>query len=902
MRSALDFARSSSRLIGRGPTKYRRPAVAETGVGSAGSLQRALLISLDSVIIIAVGVRRSLKQWIGRVLGKSGPPVVAVFLSGDAALARSMALRMRELVPDYPHVIIGAGEIDRSHFKYAQDIIVVNPHRLLASWLELRRRLGRRWIALAPFLWQSGEQSEADNYRLLRWLPWLLAPRKLLAFNARLERHHVRLRLPIASWRFLRGEPVGDILRPTPLGNLKKLWALAGFPLVTVCWAAVQMRRRPPAALSGDRPTRPGVTVLVLPEKMDGAVCAELDRSVQRADTEHILIIAGGRDLPPATHLRLAALLERPRTWLAYTGRKISVAGGVPVDAPVKTGEDATWALCSNPAAARFRRDVYLALGGMASLESAYGGAAWLALSLLGWQRGWHTLFAGAAEAPVGRDFAQERLVLGAICNFRTAIPVLWEWSWDWRRWKGALSALGATSTPPPTFAEAPCPEAKTTGCCRNFWPLLDPRVHVFEGRRPSGRQQVAIVSPYLPFPLSHGGAIRIFNLTRTAGEHADISLFAFAEKETGREVEPLLRSCRRVVLVETPRWEPAGLLRLWPRGVCKFRSRVMRAAISLLVRDEQIPVVQVEYTQLAHLRSAAAAPARTVLVEHDVTFDLYRQLRVRAQGWEKVKARLEELRWKRFELGFARGFDRVIVMSQEERARLLRAGLPPERVAVVENGVDLDRFRPLAPEPLAPPELLFIGSFRHFPNVLGFEFLVRQVWPTLRQTNPELTLTVVAGADHEYYWERHTNTKWRETRGIDVLGFVEDVRPLYRRATVVAIPLLVSAGTNIKVLEALAMGRPVVSTLVGVAGLGLTTGENVLIADTAREFSEAVSRLLEDGALRAAIARRGREFVEERYGWDALGEKLARLWDDPHFRASGASAKSSKAYRPARA
>src|SRR5581483_9007014 len=188
--------------------KNRRPAAGGASMGSSGPLQRDSLIPpLDSVIIIAVGVRRSLKHWIGRVLGKSGPRVVAVFLSGDAALSRSMALRMRELAPDYPHVIIGAGEIDRSHFKYAQDIIVVNPHRLLASWLELRRRLGRRWIALAPFLWQRGEQSEADSYRLLRWLPWLLAPRKLLAFNARLERHHVRLRLPIASWRFLRGEP-----------------------------------------------------------------------------------------------------------------------------------------------------------------------------------------------------------------------------------------------------------------------------------------------------------------------------------------------------------------------------------------------------------------------------------------------------------------------------------------------------------------------------------------------------------------------------------------------------------------------------------------------------------------------------------------------------------------------
>jgi glycosyltransferase involved in cell wall biosynthesis len=115
---------------------------------------------------------------------------------------------------------------------------------------------------------------------------------------------------------------------------------------------------------------------------------------------------------------------------------------------------------------------------------------------------------------------------------------------------------------------------------------------------------------------------------------------------------------------------------------------------------------------------------------------------------------------------------------------------------------------------------------------------------------------------------------------GIELLGFVEDVRPLYWRAHVVLVPLVVSGGTNLKVLEALAMQRAVVSTTVGAAGLGLTSGENILLADRAEAFAAAVLNLLADANGREQLAARGRAHVEAHYGWPALGRKLVALWD----------------------
>jgi glycosyltransferase involved in cell wall biosynthesis len=463
-----------------------------------------------------------------------------------------------------------------------------------------------------------------------------------------------------------------------------------------------------------------------------------------------------------------------------------------------------------------------------------------------------------------------------------------------------AFESLSVSPTPLP---EGPAPLNAPPCLPANFLSLVDPGVHVFRGCGVTGAQRVAVVSPYFPFPLSHGGAIRIFNLTRAAAKNADISLFAFAEKESGREMEPLLDFCRRIVLVETPRWEPPRVLRLWPSGVSKFRSAAMNAAIRQVVEDEQISVVQVEYTQLAHLRTAVQKRnASTILVEHDVTFDLYRQLRLRAKGRQRLRAWLEEVRWRRFEIAGACGFDRVIAMSGPERERLIEAGVPAEKLSVVENGVDLDRFRAV-PEDGGDPEVLFIGSFRHFPNMLGFRSLLEEVWPVLSNMNPRLKLTVVAGAEHRYYWSRYMKSELGDLPPeIELLDFVADVRPLYERAAVVLVPLVVSAGTNIKVLEALAMGRAVVSTSVGVAGLGLSHKENVLIADTARDFAEAVDWLLRNTEERHALAERGRTFVAQHYGWDALGVKLQAAWGGCTTTFAAESATSSKSYRPVRA
>jgi glycosyltransferase involved in cell wall biosynthesis len=392
-------------------------------------------------------------------------------------------------------------------------------------------------------------------------------------------------------------------------------------------------------------------------------------------------------------------------------------------------------------------------------------------------------------------------------------------------------------------------------------------RVRVVEGRACSaGRRRVAVLSPYFPYPLAHGGAVRIYHLLREMAREFDIELFAFTG--TGQpELAPILELCARVVLVEKPRYREPRWSTLLPPEVHEFRSPAMRRALEQERRAFGFETLQVEYTQLAEY---GPATGKAVLVEHDVTFDLFGQIarrrRTLATAWDFY-------RWRRFEMRQARRYRQVVVMSQKD-AELLG---PTVRSVTIENGVDLERFRP-EPERLGE-RLLFIGSFRHFPNIEAYRFFTEQAWPLLRDKFPQMTLTVVCGADPLTYWRAFTDSPEPEPDSrIRMLGFVADVRPLYVEANLVIVPTTVSAGTNVKVLEAMAMQRAVVATSSGSAGLGLLHGHSVWEADRPEPFAAGVATLIADPERRTHIAQAAYGHAVRNFSWAAIGEKQREL------------------------
>jgi glycosyltransferase involved in cell wall biosynthesis len=386
------------------------------------------------------------------------------------------------------------------------------------------------------------------------------------------------------------------------------------------------------------------------------------------------------------------------------------------------------------------------------------------------------------------------------------------------------------------------------------WWPAAKERSRpaaasvTLSGRPLGGRPRVAILSPYFPWPLGHGGAVRIYSLLRQAAPDFDIWFYCFAEPGSADNAAPVLDLVHQAVLFEMPRYREPRWASLLPPEVREYESRAVRERLAQDRPHWQL--LQVEYTYLARYPG-------DVLVEHDVTFDLYQQMNARWSAW----------RWRRFERAAVRRFPRVLAMAEKDAALLAE----PQRVRVLPNGVDLARFR-ATPEP-AGQRVLFVGSFRHFPNVTAFRFLWEQVWPLVIAAEPEAVLTVIAGPQPELYAAIPT--------GLDFHGFVADVVPFYAATNLVLAPTLASAGTNLKVLEAMAMRRAVVATPSGCDGLGLRHGESVWVAEGAAAMAEGILTLLRDRERRHALARQAEAIAIEHFGWDAIGREQKRLWEE---------------------
>jgi glycosyltransferase involved in cell wall biosynthesis len=398
-------------------------------------------------------------------------------------------------------------------------------------------------------------------------------------------------------------------------------------------------------------------------------------------------------------------------------------------------------------------------------------------------------------------------------------------------------------------------PIAKVSPGEIGFFALVNGEVSVFPGKRRTGRPVVMVASPYVPFPLSHGAAVRIYNLMRRAAADFDQVLVAFSEERAAVPRE-LLDICVEVVVVRRPGTHaPAASER--PETVEEFNSPSFHEALRMTTRKWQPRIAQFEFTQM--VQYAGDCPgAKTVLVEHDITYDLYAQMLAQKEDWE---TRRQYERWVSFEREAWKQVDRVVTMSTQDRA-VVGSG------AAIANGVDLERFQPAGQEP-EPRRLLFIGSFAHKPNVLALEFFLKDVFPRLR----DVTLHVIAGMRHERFWDLRQ-------AGVEVEGFVSDVRPAYRRAAVVIAPLVASAGTNIKIMEAMAMGKAIVSTEAGIHGLELERGRDVVVTRSAVEMASEINRLLDDPRARRAVEVAARATAERLYDWDVIAGRQKELYE----------------------
>lgn len=357
-----------------------------------------------------------------------------------------------------------------------------------------------------------------------------------------------------------------------------------------------------------------------------------------------------------------------------------------------------------------------------------------------------------------------------------------------------------------------------------------------------------------------------MFNLMKRAAVEFDQVLIAFSDSFTAPAAE--LREIFREIVLVRRKGSHLRPLTERPDVVEEHDTPVFRAVLREMLRKHRPALVQLEFTQMAAY-AGDCSHVPSLLVEHDVTLDLYGQLLKVKEDWE---TRQQYERWVRFEREAWRRAACVVTMSEKDRGMV--EGAP--RVEVLANGVDLDRFQPVEEEP-EPRRILFIGSFAHLPNLMALDWFLREAWNAI----PHAVLHVIAGARPAHYLELYRDRIQPELErpGIEMEGFVSDVRTAYRRAAVVIAPLLASAGTNIKIMEAMAMGKAVVSTPAGINGLKLEPGRDVIVVENGREMAEAINGLLERPAERRALERAARRTVERDFNWDTIALRQAEIY-----------------------
>ncbi len=506
-----------------------------------------------------------------------------------------------------------------------------------------------------------------------------------------------------------------------------------------------------------------------------------------------------------------------------------------------------------------------------------------------GWQQGWPTVFVADAKvvhyhrSTTARFIAASSIELAIEQNYlrwilsSVASPEVFDSLWEQAVTR--LNLLAAVPEPAPiaTFAlRFAAFEKPYFDWDRPAEPKLDEAqilalgcgaISCFPGSATPDKPRILIATSYLPFPLSHGGAVRMYNLMREAAKDYTLILLSFVD-EFQTPAQELSELCAEIIEVKR---EGTHYRRSTenPKVVEEFQSDAFSAAIQWVHRRWQPEIAQLEFTQMGQY-AAACKPAKTILVEHDITLDLYAQL---LKDKEDFDMRLELQRWQTFEHTAWREVDCVAVMSGRDEQIVTGA----KRIAVIGNGVDLARYNPSPSEP-EKGRLLFIGSLAHLPNLMALAWFLNVVWPRLENTK----LQIIAGHNPDYYIDFYKERVQLNLNqpGIEIEAFVSDVRPAYEKAEIVIAPLLASAGTNIKIMEAMACGKAIVSTPGGVNGLSVEPNKDYLPAQTGEEFAAAIKQLQSSSTLRKQLELQARASAESRYSWTSIGKKQRELYE----------------------
>lgn len=392
--------------------------------------------------------------------------------------------------------------------------------------------------------------------------------------------------------------------------------------------------------------------------------------------------------------------------------------------------------------------------------------------------------------------------------------------------------------------------------------------------------------------PVDKGGKIRTYQMLKHIKRDHEVTYLSFATADDPKEAfEQASEYCHRLVTVpwREPRKFGARFYRDLALNLCsplpyaiqKYRSRAMRSAIERETRERKYDVVVCDFL-VPSINLPPALYRSAVLFQHNVESMIWqRHSEMQTNRIKRAFFYNQRRKMYAYEQAICRQFNTVIAVSQADREQMREAfGL--QEIYDVPTGVDTDYFHPLGGLPVAS-ELVFTGSMDWMPNEDAIRYFAQRILPRIAGELPDVTLTVV-GRNPSPSLLALAQSNGR----IKVTGRVKDIRPYVDRAAAYVVPMRVGGGTRLKIYEAMAMEKPVISTSVGAEGLPVRAGEELLLADDPEAFARAVVRVLNNARLARMLGRRAGALVRGRFGWERAAARFIEVCE----RAAGRGAR----------
>jgi glycosyltransferase involved in cell wall biosynthesis len=370
----------------------------------------------------------------------------------------------------------------------------------------------------------------------------------------------------------------------------------------------------------------------------------------------------------------------------------------------------------------------------------------------------------------------------------------------------------------------------------------------------------ILFVTAYPPVLHRHGGGVRMYHNIRLLSEKHSVHVLSFVwteeEADLLNSVRPICESIQGIQRVPDfgRHW-----LSVKPFLVREFGTPEMHQRVDAMLRSKKFDVLQCEYLQMAQFRRRHLF---SLLTAHEVlTQNAWEAFEAESDSLAKAKLFYRWMQILRYEMTEIRKFDRVVTMTPEDAA-YLKSYAPEANVRPIPIGIDPEEFRPCELKASEAVSVLFMGNFFHLPNVEAARFLAREIAPRF----PGVLFRIAGSPILE---------DARPGPNVELAGHIPDTRTLYRSPnTIVMAPLFSGTGQRVKLLEAFSMACPVVTTRVGAMGFPAESGLNMILAETADEFAEALQRLIAEPGLRRRMGDNARAMILDRFSWTRIGKE----------------------------